>query len=217
MNPFVVLAGFTAATLSAAAWAGVLVGPGVHDFDGDGVTDASIDNLTSSFGVADNAVGTYNPTQLDSDMDQIGDDIDPTPFTPNPGPYPVSYSYLTPVVTVPVGGTALVKIHSTQLPYGNAGMLIGDVDGNGYYDSAVGVAFDAQGNSSFLVTPSYPLTASIDLNTPGTYMTNALQLYGSTYALSTTPQLLTIVVTPEPSTLLAMAAGVPTLLRRRTA
>ncbi len=194
------------------ALAGSLQGPGTYDFDGDSVTDAAMSNA-GNLVVLDNAVNFFNPSQADSDMDQIGDAVDPFPNISNPGPYPINFSFVTPTVTIPVGGTATFTVNSTQLPHGNAGMFLSDRDGNGWYDSAVDIVFDSFGNGTFTVTPSYPLTAFIDLNTPGTYLL-PLELYGSTFAFSA-PRTGTIIVTPEPTSLAAIAIGSLAVRRRR--
>lgn len=195
-------------------FAGSLQGPGVYDFDGDSVTDVGLSNAGPPV-ILDNAVNYYNPSQVDTDADQIGDEVDPFPNISNPGSYPISFSFTTPVVTIPAGGTATLGVHSSQLPYGNTGMLLSDRDGNGWYDSVVDIAFDSFGNGSFTVTPAYPLTAYIDLNTPGTYLL-PLDLYGSTFAFSST-QTATIIVTavPEPTSLAALSIGSLALRRRR--
>jgi hypothetical protein len=202
----------TVIAASASARAGSLQGPGTYDFDGDSVTDVSLSNA-GNIVVLDNAVNIFNPSQADMDADGIGDAADPFPSQSNPGPYPISFTFTTPTVTIPVGGTATLGVHSNQLPNGNAGMFLSDRDGNGWYDSAVDIAFDTFGNGSFTVTPAYPLTAFIDLNTPGTYLL-PLELYGSTFAFSP-PQTATIIVAPEPTAVAALALGSLALRRRR--
>lgn len=178
------------------------------DSDGDGTAD-----------YLDNAPGAANPFQEDSDADQIGDAIDPTPSTsvPNLGdpglllgpaaPIPAgnsgSFNYLV-VLATPPGGWGRI-----ELDFG----LDLSVDAI-YFGPLTSIT------NAISVPASLYVSSNWDLNTPGNYSVG-MKAYGpGMYSQNWAQSVITVLPVPEPSAVVlaglgAIAVGIAARRRSR--
>lgn len=177
------------------------------DSDGDGVVD-----------LLDNAPGTSNLSQEDTDMDQIGDAIDPTPSTsvPNLGD---PFLGIAPALSITAGSNANFDyILMNAAPPGAWGHIDLDFDQDTVTDAVFFGPLTTSFNSMSIPASLY-VGASWDLYTPGTY-TVAMKAYGpGMSSLYWALPNITVLPVPEPSSLMLAglgAAAVAIAWRRRS-
>jgi hypothetical protein len=164
------------------------------DTDGDGVPD-----------LVDNAPGFFDVSQMDSDMDQIGDVIDPTPSqsVPNLGD---PFLGMNGPHTISAGAHVFVDyLMMNFAPPGQWGHIDLDLGGNGVYDATYFGPLTSALNQ-IDISPSLFVDSTWDLNTPGTYVLHALAYGPGSFSQNYT--ISGAIVLPEPATaLLAVALG----------
>jgi hypothetical protein len=170
------------------------------DSDGDGVND--LDSSGNSF---DNAPGAFNPSQQDSDGDQYGDAIDPTPLSPgplvdigfqlDPGPY----------ITTPGTGIT-INFTTTNSPPGDFGHINIMMTPGPMPDAVAFQSLATPGGSFFIPADLVTIPGLWDLNTPGTYDVEAWGLAPGEIAGYKSNDV-TVTVVPEPASVSMLAVG----------
>jgi hypothetical protein len=193
-------------TLASTSVAIPIAQQGTVESDGDGVFD-----------IFDNAPGADNADQIDTDADQIGDVIDPTPFNSNPNLGDPGLGVFDSPSIAP-GGTASFSYVLLTTPPGGWGRILLDFDLNNSVDAVAFGALDTNINSVFIPASLYT-SANWNLNAPGTYTVGmkafAPGMSSDNWAFPS------VIVVPEPTTacliaLFALATiGGPVRNRRR--
>jgi hypothetical protein len=176
---------------------------GTVDSDGDGVMN-----------INDNAPGTFNPFQEDTDNDGIGDAIDPTLMTSNPSLGDPGLGIYSPASISP-GGTAAFPYTVLIEPPGSFGQI--ELDFNADATPELIYFGPLTTGINMLQIPAILYTSPLwDLYTPGTYTAGMLAYAPGMSSLY--PALPNITVVPEPAAVvLAMLAGAVLMVWRRAA
>src|SRR5262249_23555780 len=135
------------------------------DTDADGIPDLI------SGGTFDNAPSFNNPSQQDSDGDQYGDVIDPTPLTPGPVVdigFAIGGTY-----TVAPGAGVTINFTTTNSPPGNFGHINLYLQPGSTPDAFAFQSLAAPGGSFFIPANLVTIPGFWDLNTVGTYTVEA--------------------------------------------
>jgi hypothetical protein len=173
------------------------------DSDGDSVPDFN-----------DFSPGSYDPANTDADNDQIGDVIDPTPFSP--GPWITIDFAIGGTYTVAPGAGVSINFTTVTPPVGNFGNIRLFLQPSTMPDA---YAFEPMNTSGVFFIPANLVTIPglWDLNTPGTYSVEAWGFGPGVFA-GYKGGSATVIVTPEPAslTLLLPVIFLTCCRRRRT-
>lgn len=171
------------------------------DTDADGVPDLF---FSSGYGNSfDNAPSFNNPSQQDSDGDQYGDVIDPTPLVPGPV-VDIGFTTVVGPYNVAPGAGVTINFTTSASPPGNFGHI------NMYFQNPTPEAYAFQslatpGGSVFIPANLITIPGIWDLNTPGTYNVELWGLAPGEIA-GYKGGIATVNVVPEPTSLTLLAA-----------